>query len=226
MKRWVNNVHDSKLDGTYMKPYKGYQIEKNWKVDYRGKRLPNTTKYMVIDEDGDWIGDIYDTYNDAKANIDEITASTSVKANTQVGTYNGISYGCEDDHNQRYYFRTKEGEFVYAETEEELLAKIDQYLDKGYVSAASKKKQGTVRAWAEFQKWYDSLTSEQRDKVDEIADEEGLPDYEECGDDEFAWLKDEAEIVFKWEGYEKSTDEIPEELSSRPSHLPYLSARM
>lgn len=155
MKQWM---YDSKLDSKSMKPYKGYQIDKSWKVDSRGRKIPNTDSYMVIDEDDDWIGDVYNTLSEAKAYIDEITASS-------------------------------------------------------YVTAAKK---GTVRAWVEFQKWYDGLTSEQRDKVDEIADEEGLPDYEECGDDEFAWLKDEAEIVFKWEGYEKSTDEIPEELSSRP----------
>lgn len=213
MKRWVNNVHDSKLDGAYMKPYKGYQIEKNWKVDYNGKRLPNTTKYMVIDENDDWIGDIYDTYDDAKAYIDEITSKTNVKANSQVGTYNGISYGCEDNRNQRYYFRTDDGKVVYADTEEELFAKIDQYVEKGYVSAATKKKQGTVRAWAEFEKWYNSLTSDQRDKVDGIADEEGLPDYEECEDDALSWLKDEAEIVFKdMDTYY----DMPEVLADRP----------
>lgn len=203
---------ERRIDGQEMKPYKGYGIDKSWEM-VGNKRVPDSVRYMVIDQDDDWIGDVYTTLAEAKAYIDEITAKTAIKANTQVGSYKGISYGCEDDHNQRYYFRTREGDFVYAETEEEVLAKIDQYLENGYVSAASKKQQGTVRAWVEFQKWYDGLTPEQRDKVDDIADEEGLPNYEECSDDMFAWLKDEAEIVFK---DVDTYDEMPDELADRP----------
>ena len=149
------NLDNKHIDGQQMKPYKGYQIDKSWKVDYRGNRIPNTVQYMVIDEDDDWIGDVYSTLAEAKAYIDEITDSS--------------------------------------------------------ITAATKK--GTVKAWVEFQKWYDGLTSKQRDKVDDIADEEGLPDYEECSDDALSWLKDEAEIVLKDVDI---YNEMPEELADRP----------
>ena len=125
MKRWVNNMYDRKLDGKFLAPYKGYQIEKNWELDYRGNRIPKTDRYMVIDKDDDWIGDIYKTLEEAKAYIDSITTKSKVRSNSEVGQHNGITYGMEDSGDQRYYFVNEDGTITYGDTEEEIISKIE-----------------------------------------------------------------------------------------------------
>ena len=52
-----------------------------------------------------------------------------IRSNSEIGHYKGIRYGMEDDGDQRYYFVKDDGEVVYAELEDELYSKIDEYLD-------------------------------------------------------------------------------------------------
>ena len=52
-----------------------------------------------------------------------------IRSNSNMGTYEGIQWGIEDDHDMRYYFIDKAGELHYADTEEELFSDIDEYLD-------------------------------------------------------------------------------------------------
>lgn len=52
-----------------------------------------------------------------------------IHANSEIGRYRGIRYGMEDEADQRYYFMYN-GEVTYADTEEELFAKIDDELDR------------------------------------------------------------------------------------------------
>lgn len=40
----------------------------------------------------------------------------------------------------------------------------------------------------QFEIWYDNLDEEQQWEVDNIADSEGLPFYEDCTEEELAWL--------------------------------------
>lgn len=47
-----------------------------------------------------------------------------------------------------------------------------------------------ISASASFDRWYDSLSSKEQDKVDDLADEMGLPLYDECSDAELAQLHD------------------------------------
>lgn len=133
---------DRRIEAQELKPYRGYKIDKSWEMIGK-KRVPKSVRYMVIDEEDDWIGDVYNTLDEAKAYIDSLL-DTEVKASTRV---------------------------VKAST--------------------------AARTWSDFSKWYDSLTSKQRNVVDDIADEEGLPLYEECNDEELSWIRDEAEIVLK-----------------------------
>ena len=42
----------------------------------------------------------------------------------------------------------------------------------------------------DFMKWYDNLPSNQQAKVDDLADDLGLPLYEDCTDYELAQLHD------------------------------------
>lgn len=51
-----------------------------------------------------------------------------IHANSEIGRYKGIRYGIEDNADQRYYFVYK-GSVTYADTEEELFARIDEVLD-------------------------------------------------------------------------------------------------
>lgn len=49
-------------------------------------------------------------------------------------------------------------------------------------------------SYDEFLTWYDNLSDEEQWKVDDIADTNGIPFYEEASDDELAWLHDVATI--------------------------------
>lgn len=49
-------------------------------------------------------------------------------------------------------------------------------------------------SYDEFMTWYDDLSDEEQWKVDDIADTNGIPFYEEASDDELAWLHDVATI--------------------------------
>lgn len=56
------------------KPYKGYDISKSYELDSRGRRIPNSGRYMVSDSEEDWIGDVYKTLSEAHRFIDEYEA--------------------------------------------------------------------------------------------------------------------------------------------------------
>lgn len=47
-----------------------------------------------------------------------------------------------------------------------------------------------VSSSSSFDRWYDSLSSKEQDKVDDLADEMGLPFYDECSDADLAQLHD------------------------------------
>ena len=49
-------------------------------------------------------------------------------------------------------------------------------------------------SYDEFMTWYDDLSDEEQWKVDDIADTNGIPFYDEASDDELAWLHDVATI--------------------------------
>lgn len=53
-----------------------------------------------------------------------------IESNSQVGTHRGVQYGMEDDGtDNRYYFVDKGNTVHYADTEEEMYAIIDAFLD-------------------------------------------------------------------------------------------------
>lgn len=53
-----------------LKGYKGYQIDKAWWINYEGKKKGN---YFYLVSDDDYIGEAYNTLEDAKKFIDSIT---------------------------------------------------------------------------------------------------------------------------------------------------------
>jgi len=67
----------TKYDYKFYRRYKGYEIHKAWRVDCLGygkpyeKKIPGTLVYLVADED-DYIGEEYDTYEEAKKFIDSL----------------------------------------------------------------------------------------------------------------------------------------------------------
>ena len=65
---------DLPVDSVALKPYKGYNIEKSWNVDESNNPIPGTVMYQVIDEEDDWIGDMYKSLADAKRYIDELVS--------------------------------------------------------------------------------------------------------------------------------------------------------
>lgn len=71
-------------------------------------------------------------------------------------------------------------------------------------------------SYDEFITWYDNLSDEEQWKVDDIADTNGIPLYEEASDDELAWLHDAAtsEIHASADTVEGASNEVeldPEE---------------
>ena len=71
-------------------------------------------------------------------------------------------------------------------------------------------------SYDEFLTWYDNLSDEEQWKVDDIADTNGIPFYEEASDDELSWLHDVAtsEIHASADTVEGASNEVeldPEE---------------
>lgn len=71
-------------------------------------------------------------------------------------------------------------------------------------------------SYDEFITWYDNLSDEEQWKVDDIADTNGIPFYEEASDDELSWLHDVAtsEIHASADTVEGASNEVeldPEE---------------
>ena len=66
--------------------------------------------------------------------------ASKIISNSNMGTYRGIQYGLEDSGDQRWYFRIQDNQFRYADTEEELLAKIDDYLQRSKELISSSEK--------------------------------------------------------------------------------------
>lgn len=76
------NYKTDKYEHVECKPYKGYDIDKSYALDFKGRRIPGTARYMVSDEEDNWIGDVYSTLSEAHKFIDEEIASV-VKSSSQ-----------------------------------------------------------------------------------------------------------------------------------------------
>lgn len=75
MKRWIHATLDSvkcTIDSKSLAPYKGYNIEKTWETDRKGRPIKDSVLYQVVDQDDDWVGDEYRTLKEAHAYIDEL----------------------------------------------------------------------------------------------------------------------------------------------------------
>lgn len=55
-----------------MAPYKGYKVEKSWRTDSKGRPIRDSVMYAVIDDEDDWIGDMYKTVKEAHDYIDSL----------------------------------------------------------------------------------------------------------------------------------------------------------
>lgn len=53
-----------------LKEYKGYEISKAWWIDFEGKKKGNY--FYLVAEDGEYIGEEYNTLAEAKAFIDTL----------------------------------------------------------------------------------------------------------------------------------------------------------
>lgn len=52
----------------------------------------------------------------------------------------------------------------------------------------------SIKSSSSFDSWYDSLSPSDQDKVDNIADENGIDFYDEASDEDLAFLKDQFEV--------------------------------
>lgn len=78
------SMYETKYDYVECKPYKGFEIEKTYELDSKGKRVPGSGRYMVS-EDEYWIGDVYKTIQEAHDFIDDyIEGKTGVVSSTAV----------------------------------------------------------------------------------------------------------------------------------------------
>ena len=60
------------FDNKELKSYKGYEINKCWRVDSDGNRIAKYPFFYLVADDDDYIGEEYATLNDAKKFIDSI----------------------------------------------------------------------------------------------------------------------------------------------------------
>lgn len=58
-----------------LKPYKGYGIDKAYWVNSDGERIRKYPPFYLVYEDGEYVGEAYETLADAKAFIDSISNS-------------------------------------------------------------------------------------------------------------------------------------------------------
>lgn len=52
----------------------------------------------------------------------------------------------------------------------------------------------SILSSSDFMSWYDNLSEEDQWKVDDMADTEGIPFYEDASDEQLSWLQDQFEI--------------------------------
>lgn len=88
-----------------------------------------------------------------------------IHSNSDIGQYRGKTYGIEDSGQQRYYFQYEPGKFCYGDTEEEIEAKIDQWLDNHIVEGSEKqtKTKKYTLTYEISQVWYENGEEVDRD---------------------------------------------------------------
>jgi len=70
------------------------------------------------------------------------------------------------------------------------LQRLKDYAEDQFSSAAVQSRTEVCASSKSFDDWYDSLKSADQAKVDDLADDMGLPLYEECSEAELAQLHD------------------------------------
>lgn len=55
-----------------LKNYKGYEIYKAWRIDSDNKRIKKYGFFYLVAEDDDYIGEEYNSLNEAKKFVDSI----------------------------------------------------------------------------------------------------------------------------------------------------------
>lgn len=86
---------------------------------------------------------------------------------------------------------TEDPDQMTMETEEQIDNLMSEIHSKMSAEEKEKIKSSTkVEASSSFDSWYDSLSDADQNSVDDLADEMGLPTYDECSDAELAQLHD------------------------------------
>ena len=71
MKRYIKSAKEQ-FDVKQLKNYKGYEIQKAWWVDSDGDRIKKYPVFYLVADDADYIGDEFQSLEDAKKYIDTL----------------------------------------------------------------------------------------------------------------------------------------------------------
>lgn len=71
MKRYIKSSKEQ-FDFKQLKTYKGYEIQKAWWVDSDGDRIKKYPVFYLVADDDDYIGDEFQSLEDAKKYIDTL----------------------------------------------------------------------------------------------------------------------------------------------------------
>ena len=71
MKRYIR-ASKEQFDFKQLKNYKGYEIQKAWWVDSDGDRIKKYPAFYLVADDDDYIGDEFQSLEDAKKYIDTL----------------------------------------------------------------------------------------------------------------------------------------------------------
>lgn len=91
-----------------------------------------------------------------------------------------------------------------------ILKDIRDYVGQGINSAESDFDTDSILSSISFFKWYDALPEESQEAVDDIADSEGIPFYDQASDEELAYLKDRYESIHACQNSVYSSEESEE----------------
>ena len=218
MKRYIRaSIAQETIDSKLMAPYKGYNVEKSWTVDRRGRTIKDSVRYAVIDADDDWIGDMYKTVKEAHDYIDSITKK-EVKASSDIDkTALNARLGdtIYDSLKERYGEVIREGQsgnydIIYVDfndgskplkinvmNEAQRIGRF--HLVKGDIGASTKiivkashdfSEEHDRTGLHDFYDWYDSRPYTVQMRIDDMADDMGLPEYDECSTEDLDELRE------------------------------------
>ena len=119
----IRDIEDriDEIDAVLADPYVDPDLAED--LNMERAELEDDLRFAWADDEAEW--DYARQRQEFNPDGSLVGYGDEVFSNSEVGSHNGVTYGVEDDGDQRYYFVKKDGSVEYGDTEEEICAKID-----------------------------------------------------------------------------------------------------